>query len=203
MKVLVACEESQRVTKAFRDKGHEAYSCDIIPCSGGHPEWHIQCDVREVLNEKWDLMIAHPPCTYLSVVAARHLYRGGELNQKRYEKGVIAAKFFSLLLNANISKICVENPVQFKVFKLPKYDQIIHPYYFGEPYQKRTCLWLKGLPKLTWDKSKAIKPIPMYHLNTNGKPINWVEGIRGEGERAKARSKTFQSIAQAMEEQWG
>lgn len=207
-KVLIACEESQTVCKAFRKLGFEAYSCDILPCSGGHPEWHIQGDALvEAYSGKYDMMIAHPPCTYLSVVAAKHLYGGGVLNQERYGKGVEAAEFFTKLLNAPIPQICVENPTQFKVFGLPKYDQIIHPYYFGEPYQKRTCLWLKGLPQLEWDKSNAVKPPPLFILKGKkgfGKPINWVEGIKGmsAAERQKARSKTFQGIADAMAEQW-
>lgn len=163
-KVLIACEESQRVCTAMRDIGIEAYSCDILPCSGGHPEWHIHGDVQAVLQGgcyfqtmdgflhnvegEWDMIIAHPPCTYLSAVATRHLYPNGELNIDRFEKGVEAAKFFILILNTNCKRIAVENPVQFKIFNLPKYTQIIHPYQFGDPYDKRTCLWLKNLPNL-------------------------------------------------------
>lgn len=201
MRILVACEYSGRVRGAFRKLGHDAWSCDILPADDNSP-YHIQDDVLKHLDKGWDMMIAHPPCTYLSVVAAKHLYRGGKLNQERYQKGLDGATFFKKMLDAPIPKICVENPVQFKIFNLPKYDQIIHPYYFGEPVQKRTCLWLKNLPQLKYPPNPQ-KPEPMYYLKTNGKPINWVEGIRGEGERGKARSKTFQSIATAMAEQWG
>jgi len=203
MKILIACECSGRVRESFRKLGHDAWSCDVLPSKDNSP-YHIQDDVLKHLDDGWDMMIAHPPCTYLSVVAAKHLYKGGTLNQERYLKGVEAADFFTKLLNANIPKICVENPVQFKVFGIPKYDQIIHPYYFGEPVQKRTCLWLKNLPQLSWDKDNAKKPEPLYYLKTNGKPINWVEGLKGGSrERQSARSVTFQSIADAMAYQWG
>lgn len=204
MRILIACEYSGRVREAFRKLGHDAWSCDLLPSDDSSP-YHIQGNVLEILNDGWDMMIAHPPCTYLSVVAAKHLYKGGVLNEERYQKGVEGAEFFRKLLEAPIPKICVENPVQFKIFELPKYDQIIHPYYFGEPFQKRTCLWLKGLPPLVWDKEKAVKPPPLFHLKTNGKPINWVEGLKGMSskDRWKVRSTTFQSIANAMAEQWG
>ena len=150
MRVLVACEESQEVCKAFRARGHEAYSCDIQECSGGYPEWHIQDDVLKHLDG-WDLIIAHPPCTYLSAVGTRHLYGGGYIHAERFNQGLKAADFFHKMLNAPCDKICVENPVPFKIFGLPKYTQIIHPYYFGDPFDKRTCLWLKGLPNLVPD----------------------------------------------------
>lgn len=204
MRILVACEYSGRVREAFRKLGHDAWSCDLLP-SDDNSEFHIQGDVLELLDKGWDMMIAHPPCTYLSVVGAKHLYGGGKLNQERYEKGVEAASFFRKLLDAPIPLIAVENPTQFKIFELPKYTQIIHPYYFGEPFQKRTCLWLKGLPPLIWDKEKAIKPPPLFYLKTNGKPINWVEGLKGMSskDRWKVRSTTFQGIADAMAEQWG
>lgn len=201
MKVLVACEESQTVCKAFRALGHEAYSCDILPCSGGHPEWHIQGDALiEAYSGKYDLMIAHPPCTYLSYVGNRHWNKPGraELRQE-------AMDFFMQLVNAPIQHICVENPLGEPSRAYRKYDQMIHPYYFGDPYSKRTCLWLKNLPQLKYDKDNVIKPEPLYKLKTNGKSINWVEGISGMSatERQKARSKTFQGIANAMAEQWG
>lgn len=204
MKILVACEYSGKVREAFRKLGHDAWSCDLLPSDDNSP-FHIQGDVLQQLDKGWDMMIAHPPCTYLSVVGAKHLYGGGKLNQERYEKGVEAAKFFKQLLEAPIPLICVENPTQFKIFELPKYTQIIHPYYFGEPFQKRTCLWLKGLQPLVWDKDNAVKPPPLFHLKTNGKAINWVEGLKGMSskDRWKARSTTFQSIADAMAEQWG
>ena len=148
MKVLIACEESQAVCKAFRELGHEAFSCDILPCSGGHPEWHIQGDVLEQLDKGWDLMIAHPPCTYLSNAGSLHLFKGKKLNQERYEHGLEAKEFFMELLNAPIPRICVENPIQATIFKIPKYTQIIQPWMFGDEASKATCLWLIGLPKL-------------------------------------------------------
>jgi len=162
MKVLVACEESQEVCKAFRALGHEAYSCDILPCSGGHPEWHIQGDaIIEAYSGKYDMMIAHPPCTYLSNAGACHLYPKGVLNEERLTKGIDAVYFFRRLLDAPIPRICVENPVQSKVFGIEKYTQIIQPYQFGHPMAKKTCLWLKGLPPLiptnvlsTWESTK-------------------------------------------------
>ena len=201
LKVLVACEESQTVCMAFRELGHEAYSCDILHCSGGHPEWHIQGDaIKEAYSGKYDMMIAHPPCTYLSYVGNRHWNNPG-----RAEKRAEALEFFMALVNAPISKICVENPLGEPSRAYRKYDQIIHPYYFGDPFMKRTCLWLKNLPSLTWDKDAAVKPEPLFYLKTNGKAINWVEGIKGmsAAERQKARSVTYQGIADEMAKQWG
>lgn len=161
MKVLVACEESQRVCTAFRELGHEAYSCDVQECSGGHPEWHIMQDVISLINGKcafttcdgkshtidrrWDILIAHPPCTYLSNAGARHLWKNHVLNRERYEKGLTGKAFFMEFLNADCERICVENPVPSKIYNLPRYTQTIQPYEFGHPYSKRTCLWLKNL----------------------------------------------------------
>lgn len=194
MKILIACEESQAVCKAFRALGHEAYSCDILPCSGGHPEWHIQGDVLEQLDKGWDMMIAHPPCTYLSNAGACHLFPKGKLNDKRYQKGLEGKIFFLKLLNAPIARICVENPVQSSIFGIAKYTQIIQPYHYGHPMAKRTCLWLKNLPLLKptnvlkdWESTK----IAGNWYNTGGK------------NRQKNRSKTFQGIADAMADQWG
>src|SRR3990167_10550087 len=142
MKILVACEESQTVCKAFRAKGHKAYSCDILPPSGGKPEWHIQDDVLKHLNEGWDLMIAHPPCTYLTNAGAVHYYGKKAKNiEERKEKGFAAKEFFMALLNANIEKICVENPYPLKMFGLPTHTQIIQPFEHGHPFRKKTCLW--------------------------------------------------------------
>lgn len=193
MKILIACEESQTVCKAFRARGHEAYSCDIQPCSGGHPEWHIQGDALvEAYSGKYDMMIAHPPCTYLSVAGAGHLYPKSVLNQERYQKGLEAKDFFMKLLNAPIEKICVENPLHFKIFDLPPYTQIIHPYHFGEPFMKRTCLWIKGMK-------------PLVHTNVvkgeSTKTAQWYN--KGGKERQKNRSKFWQGIADAMANQWG
>lgn len=193
MKVLVACEESQRVCIAFRNKGHEAYSCDIIDCSGGHPEWHIKDDVLKHL-EGWDLIIAHPPCTYLSNAGARFLYPKGVLNNERYQKGLEAKEFFMKLYNAPCDKICVENPVSSTIYNLPKYSQEIQPYEFGHPFKKKTRLWLKGLP--------LLKPTNIVQISESTKVAgNWFN--KGGKDRQRNRSKTFQGIADAMADQWG
>lgn len=216
MKVLIACEESQRVCIEFRKLGHEAYSCDIEPCSGGHEEWHIQNDVLPLLNGncefqtvdgavhridgKWDMIIAHPPCTYLSNAGAAWLYpKKGVLNQERHKQGLKAKEFFMQFYNADCEKIAVENPIPIRVFDLPKYDQIIQPYEFGHPYSKKTCLWLKGLPKLqpTEIMSGEITPwVASGSGHARGKSgTNFRDG--------KTRAKTFLGIAKAMAEQWG
>jgi hypothetical protein len=195
MKVLVACEESQRVTIEFRKLGIEAYSCDVLNCSGGYPEWHIKGDaIKEAYSGKYDMMIAHPPCTYLSNAGARHLYPKGILNQDRYEKGLVAKDFFMKLLNAPIEKICIENPVQSKIFNIPKYNQVIEPYYFGDPFKKKTCLWLKNLPPL---ESTDIINKPQSTKIAG----NWYN--KGGKDRQKNRSKTFKGIAKAIATQWG
>ena len=193
--ILIACEESQAITKAFRELGYNAYSCDLLPCSGGHPEWHIQGDAfQEAYSGKYDMMIAHPPCTYLSNAGARHLYPKGILNQDRYEKGLVAKDFFMKLLNAPIEKICIENPVQSKIFNIPKYNQVIEPYYFGDPFKKKTCLWLKNLPPL---ESTDIINKPQSTKIAG----NWYN--KGGKDRQKNRSKTFKGIAKAIATQWG
>lgn len=212
MKILVACEESQAVTKELRKLGHEAYSCDIIECSGGHPEWHIMRDVREVLNEQWDMILAFPPCTYLTSAGTRHYSLKCNTQEKineRIKKREAAIEFFMMFANADCDKIAIENPVGYMNTHYRKADQIIHPYYFGDPFQKRTCLWLKGLPKLDYSETIIEKPEPLYICKgekCNGKAIGWAEGIAvgkgGQEERAKARSKTFPGIAKAMAEQW-
>lgn len=148
MKVLVACEESQEVCKAFRAKGHEAYSCDLQDCSGGHPEWHIKADALEILKIKWDLIIDHPPCTYLSNAGARWLWAGNALNMGRYLQGLEGKDFFMKFFNADCEKIAIENPIPSNIYEMPKCTQTIQPYEFGEPWSKKTCLWLKGLPPL-------------------------------------------------------
>ena len=194
MKVLIACEESQRVCTAFREKGHEAYSCDIEPCSGGHPEWHIQDDVLKHLDKAWDLIIAHPPCTYLSNAGARFLYPKGILNQERLKKGLEAKEFFMKLYNANCPKICVENPVSSKIFDMPPHTQEIQPFEFGHPFKKKTRLWLKGL--------EPLKPTEIVEISESTKIAgNWFN--KGGKDRQKNRSKTFEGIAKAMAEQWG
>lgn len=148
MRVLVACEESQAVTIELRRLGHEAYSCDIIECSGGHPEWHIQVDALELLKMQWDMIIAFPPCTYLTNAGAVRLRVNGEINQERMAKAREAKKFFLSFYNAPCSHIAVENPTPGKIHELPPYTQAVQPWQFGHPYTKRTCLWLKGLPPL-------------------------------------------------------
>ena len=194
MKVLVACEESQRVCIAFREKGHEAYSCDIEPCSGGHPEWHIQDDVLKHLDKGWDLIIAHPPCTYLSNAGARFLYPKGVLNKDRLKKGLEAKEFFMKLYNANCPKICVENPVSSKIFQMPQHTQEIQPFEFGHPFKKKTRLWLKGL--------EPLKATNIVEVSESTKIAgNWFN--KGGKDRQKNRSKTFEGIAKAMAEQWG
>lgn len=194
MKILIACEESQTVCKAFREKGHEAYSCDIQECSGGHPEWHIQDDVLKHLDKGWDLIIAHPPCTYLSNAGARFLYPKGILNQDRLKKGLEAKEFFMKLYNANCPKICVENPVSSKIFEMPQHTQEIQPFEFGHPFKKKTRLWLKGL--------EPLKATNIVEVSESTKIAgNWFN--KGGKDRQKNRSKTFEGIAKAMAEQWG
>ena len=210
MEVLIACEESQTVCKAFRARGHEAYSCDIQEPSGGHPEWHILGDALEAVKGgtivtmdgvshevgKWDLLIAHPPCTYLSNAGARHLWKSGVLNPERVKQGIMAKDFFMAFYNANIPRVAVENPVASSIFCLPKYSQIIQPFQFGHPMKKRTCLWLKGLPPL-----KPTDILPESECESTRVAGNWYN--KGGKERQKNRSKTFPGIAAAMAEQWG
>lgn len=211
MKILVACEESQRVTIELRNLGHEAYSCDIEPQSGGHPEYHIQQDVtplingfcsfnttdgkRHTIDKQWDMIIAHPPCTYLSAAGARHLYPKGVLNKERFEKGITAKKFFDYFYNANCDKICIENPTPLKVFGLPQCTQVIQPWEFGHPFQKRTCLWLKGLPKL-----EPTDIVPEENRESTKVAGNWFN--KGGKERQKNRAKTFPGIAKAIATQF-
>lgn len=228
LKVLVACEESQAVTKEFRAKGHEAYSCDIIECSGGHPEWHIKADVLPILNGncqfettdgekhnldgKWDMIIAFPPCTYLTNAGTRHFSlkcNSVEKVEKRIKLRSQAKDFFMKFVEADCDKIVIENPVGFMNSNYRKPDQIVHPYYFGDNAKKRTCFWIKGLEKLNYT-NVLPEPSPMYICEgekSKGKKIGWCEGMRGikggQEERAKARSKTFPGIAKAMAEQWG
>lgn len=204
MKILIACEESQTVCKAFREKGHEAYSCDIQECSGGHPEWHIQGDVLPLLEQEWDLIIAHPPCTYLSNAGACRLYpKKGQLDPVRYEKGLKAKEFFMQFYNAKCKRICIENPIPSRVFELPEKTQVIQPYEYGHPYTKKTYLWLKGLPKL-----QPTNIVEERHPYVCGNAEIWKKQaalgkVWGKEKSAKHRSKTFEGIAKAMAEQWG
>ncbi len=232
MNVLIACEESQEVCKAFRALGHEAYSCDIQECSGGHPEWHIQGDALKYLNpqthhfvfspypsvsgivfdtadgarhyiRQWDLIVAHPPCTYLSNAGARWLYAGGKLNQDRYKKGLDGKEFFLKFLNADCPRIAIENPIPSSVYELPPYTQVIQPYEYGEPWSKKTCLWPKGLHPL--HPTKVVSDHnPFCSSGSYSKTHDpKYKGASRKGGSAKSRSKTFPGIAKAMAEQWG
>ena len=202
MKVLVACEESQAVCKAFRELGHEAYSCDIQECSGGHPEWHIQGDVLPLLKEKWDLIIAHPPCTYLTVTGNRWFNeeKYGEKAAERKRLREEAAEFFMQFVNADCQRIAIENPVGFMGTRYRKCDQTIQPYQFGDPFEKLTCLWLKGLPKLV--PTNIVQPPERQKIKGGKSMPEWYSNAPKD-ERAKIRSKTFPGIARAMAEQWG
>lgn len=224
MKVLIACEESQRTCMEFRRLGHEAYSCDIQECSGGHPEWHIQSDVSPILQggyfvtgdgvthdvTRWDLVIAHPPCTYLSAVTTRHLSLRCTPPEKvvdRLWKVAKSAVFFMQCYYANADKVAVENPIGFMTRLFRKPDCIIHPYFFATSqddvenyHKKRTCFWLRGLPPLE-RTSHLPEPKPIA-FSKSGKPLNFEETVKGK-DRAKLRSKTFFGVARAMAEQWG
>lgn len=218
MKILVACEESQRVCMAFRERGHEAYSCDIIECSGGHPEWHIMQDVLPLLNGnckfstcdkvehevvgKWDMIIAHPPCTYMSKAGARWMFpTAGTVDNERLKLAIEAKDFFFNFINADCEKVCVENPIPLKIVGLPIPTQKIQPYQFGHPFSKCTCLWLKGLPKLSPTNILADYT-PFLPSNTGGFARGG-GGSRGVAHNAKDASKTFEGVANAMAAQWG
>lgn len=225
MRVLVACEESQRVCIEFRQLGHEAYSCDIEPCSGGHEEWHIQADVSPLLNGncefrtvdgtahiidgKWDMIIAFPPCTYLTVAGNRwfDVNRYGERAVERAQNRKKAIQFFMQFANANCEKIAIENPVGVMSTEYRKPNQIIQPWMFGDRARKATCLWLKGVKGLYPTKTVDCGEIYSggYSKNASakwaekdGKILSW-----NDPETAKIRSKTFPGIAKAMAEQWG
>lgn len=203
IKILVACEESQAVTKEFRKLGFEAYSCDILLCSGGHPEWHLQQDVTELLKQDWDAIIAFPPCTYLSNAGACRLYpKKGQLDQNRFLKGMEGKEFFMMFYNSDCKYVAIENPTPSKVFEMPKYNQVIQPYQFGHPFSKRTCLWLKGLPELT--HTDVINDGIASWVNAGSKNSKGEKRVNiGEKHSSLQRSKTFPGIAKAMAEQWG
>lgn len=254
MKVLIACEESQAVTKAFRELGHEAYSCDILPCSGGHPEWHFQQDVIEVMNGwfdtnevtinnnfdlkldvygddyefeyqdkngsesalirqigwEWDLMIAHPPCTYLAVSGAGWMYNKDKTrNEERYQNQMDGLEFVHQLMDAPIARIAIENPISVISSYIREPDQIVHPWQFGDEAEKSTCLWLKNLPMLR--PTKIVGKGEMYEWTDKktGKkkrqPLWYYQALskaKTPQERRTLRSKTFDGIAKAMAEQW-
>lgn len=201
LKVLVACEESQTVCKAFRELGHEAYSCDIQDCSGGHQEWHLKQDVLPLLHQHWDLIIAHPPCTYMSKAGARWMYpTAGNMSEERYKLSQQAKDFFMEFYNCDCEHVAIENPVPLKVVGLPKPTQSIQPYEFGEPYSKKTLLWLKGLPLLK-PTNILTEHMPWMPSNTGGFSRGQ-GGSRGIAHDPKTASKTFQGIADAMAKQW-
>lgn len=222
MNILIACEESQAVCIECRKLGHNAFSCDIEPCSGGHPEWHIQQDVSSIINghisycgydvykapfpifrtqdgnyhdlpRRWDMILAFPPCTYLSNAGAKHLFRGGQLNQERYQKGLAAKEFFMSFFNADCPHIAVENPVSSRIYQMPPHSQEIQPWQFGHPVQKKTRLWLKGLPQLM--PTEIVSPDCGCH-----KAGTWF--MKGGKDRQKNRAKTFPNVGKAMAEQW-
>lgn len=235
MKILVACEESQRVCAAFRARGHEAYSCDILDPSGGHPEWHIKSDVLEILSpkkhmvgcpnypdyedfiefktmdnishivEKWDLIIAHPPCTYLTVTGNRwfNIERYGDKARERHKLREEAIEFFMAFVNAECEHIAIENPIGVMSTNYRKPDQIIQPYWFGDPFEKRTCLWLKGLPQL--EKTNEVTPeARTVYASGTSLPTWFADAAKlPKAERSRIRSQTFPGFAGAMAEQWG
>lgn len=225
MKVLIACEESQEVCKAFRAKGHRAFSCDIMDCSGGHPEWHIKGDCLAILNgnceftlqdgsidrqaDRWDLIIAHPPCTYLTVTGNRwfNIEKYGEKAKERIKSREESIKFFMSIIYADCDKIAVENPIGCMSTRYRKPEQIIQPYFFGDKARKATCLWLKGLPNL-----KPTNIVDQGEIMNGGYSVGAHADGRGadgkwlkftDPELSRLRSKTFPGIAAAMAEQWG
>lgn len=225
MNVLVACEESQRVCTAFRERGHNAFSCDIQEPSGGHPEWHILGDALKAIEGgkvttmdgavhdigRWDLLIAHPPCTYLSNVHTKGFSLRVTSPEKVVQRWIDRAKadvFFMQFIGADVPKICVENPVGFMNTAYRKPDMIIHPYMFACGYNdtenyvtKATCLWTKGLPKLKTNNLEKPDNAKLYGRHPSGKARTWEESINCD--RSRMRSKTFPGIAKAMAEQWG
>ena len=229
MKVLVACEESQTVCKAFRKRGHEAYSCDIQECSGGRPEWHIKGDVLPLLQreddgnngwhyiyfstmdgeehcvEKWDLIIAHPPCTYLTVTGNRwfNIERYGEKAVRRLKDREEAIEFFMAIANADCEKIVIENPVGVMSTEWKKPEQIIQPYMFGDRVEKKTCLWLKGVEPLK--PTNMVEPPKRLKFESGKTMAKWYADLWNlpKEERSRLRSQTFPGIAEAMAQQWG
>lgn len=221
MRVLIACEESQTECMAFRALGIEAWSCDIQEPSGGHPEWHILGDALEAMKggqittmdgqvhdiPGWDLMIAHPPCTYLTAAGAIRLFNADHTvkDWTREKKGWEAKAFFTALLAADIPRIAIENPAPLKYFELPKYSQIVEPYQYGDPWKKRTCLWLKGLPNLV--STNIVEPLGLW-VGSKSKRRGSTSKVKPHyilhsKRDSKTRSKSFPGIARAMAEQWG
>ena len=220
MRIIVGCEESQIITQAFRDLGHEAYSCDLIPTSGKHPEWHFQEDIIEVMKrEKFDLGIFHPPCTYLTISANKWYadmpkrLSGVLVGQERLKARELAVEFFMKIVNLDCPHIAIENPVGIMSTRYRKPNQVIQPWMFGHGETKATCLWLKGLPPLIAtdivepqyvvynSKKKGSSKYPMGRAGKTKMPMLWKAGPSPT--RSKERSKTFPGIAKAMAEQWG
>lgn len=202
-KVLVACEESQAVTKELRALGIEAWSCDTEPCSGGHPEWHIQGDVIPVLDEGWDMMIGHPPCTFLTVTGNKWMKpEFGDRFPNRAQQREDAVEFFMTLYNSPIQKIALENPVGIMSTRFRKPNQYIHPYHFGDPHSKKTGLWLRGLSPL--EHGNVVEPMMYTYKDGRKDPMWHVESMKLPAkERSRVRSKTYEGIAKAMALQWG
>lgn len=202
-KILVACEESQEVCKAFRNRGFEAYSCDTQDCSGGHPEWHIKGDaILEAYSGKYDMMIAHPPCTYMSKAGARFMYpKAGFLNEERLKQAMEAKGFFFKLMNAPIKYKAIENPTPLKIVGLPQPSQVVQPYEYGHPYSKRTLLWLNNLPMLI--PTNIVSEYTPYLPSNTGGAKRGQKHSRGTSKNAKESSKTFSGVAKAMADQWG
>ena len=209
MKILVACEESQTITKELRKLGFEAYSNDIKECTGGYPEWHIQGDsLKEAYSKKYDLMIAHPPCTYLAVSGAAHLYnKDGTKNLERWKNREKALDFVRALMNAPIRYIAIENPVSCISTEIRKPDSIVQPFYFGDEAQKTTCWWLKNLPPLIPTKIVSKGEMILYYSKKSGtykKRAAWFDQVNRstDNDRQTARSKTFPGMARAIADQW-
>jgi len=205
-RVLLACEESQAVMKAFRERGHEAFSCDLQNCSGGEPQWHYQQDAGELLREKhWDLVIAFPPCTYLTTSGNRwfNVEKYGEKAIQRDKDREAAINFFMMFANADVERVAIENPVGVMSSRFRKPDQCFHPYHFGDPAEKRTCLWLKNLPRLV--PTNVVEPPERRKFKSGKTMAHWMADAWDlpPAERSKVRSKTFQGVANAMAEQWG
>lgn len=217
MKVLVACEESQAVTIELRKLGHEAYSCDVVMCSGGHPEWHIMQNVLPLLNGdcrfqtvdercheikgKWDMIIAFPPCTKTSNAGARHLWKGGKLNIQRYYEGLCGKALFLAIWAADCDRVVIENPTPSKVFDYPEPTQAVQPYEYGHPFTKKTLLWERGVDPLKPTNIVAPQRTWCPSGSYSGKHNDKHRGMFTT-DRAKNRSKTFPGIAKAMAEQW-
>lgn len=203
MKILIACEQSQIVATAFRLRGFEAYSCDLQSYGGLHPSYHIRGDaIQEAYSGKYYMMIAHPPCTFISHAGARWLYPKGILNNERYKKGMAGVQFFTKLLNAPIKYICIENPQPSTIFGLPKHSQIIQPYQFGDEAQKKTLLWLKDLPELI--PTNVVGKGEFITYPSGKRKAKWFMEAEDRGSKvSNIRSKTFPGIAEAMATQWG